>query len=102
MEGWTIQRIAGYFDLSSRSVYAILRRWTEEGVGGLSGKLTGPKGPYAVSFPVMALIQEYQRNPLIGEQRMHAYLQQQGYEVSPRTCGRIMQLHCELTHQEVC
>ena len=100
LEGWPIQRIAGYFDLSRHSVSAILRRWTEEGTAGLTDKPTGPKGPYLVSFPVMALIQEYQRNPLIGEQRMHAYLQQHGYEVSPRTCGRIMQLHRELTHQD--
>jgi putative transposase len=101
LEGWPIQRIAGYFALSRRSVSAIVRRWAEEGTAGLADKPTGPKGAYAVSFPVMALIQEYQRNPLIGEQRMHAYLQQQGYEVSPRTCGRILQLHRDLAHQEV-
>jgi len=100
IEGWPIQRISGYFGIARRTVTGIVRRWTDEGVMGLADKPTGPKGAYKVSFPVMALIQEYQRNPLIGEQRMHAYLQQQGYEVSPRTCGRILQLHRELTHHE--
>lgn len=100
IESWPIQRIAGYYGIARRTVNGIVRRWTDEGVTGLADKPSGPKGAYKVPFPVMVLIQEYQRSPLIGEQRMHAYLQQQGYEVSPRTYGRIMQLHRELTHQE--
>jgi putative transposase len=99
-EGWTFQSIAGYLEVSRRTVYAIVRRWTEEGVAGLADKPSGPKGSHLVTFPIMALIQEYQRNPLIGKQRMHAYLKQQGYHVSPGTCGRIMRMHRELMRQE--
>ena len=99
LEGWTFHHIAGYFGVSRRTVYSILQRWAEEGVAGLGDKSPGPRGPYKASFPVMALMQEYQRNPLIGEQRMHAYLQQQGYEISASTCGRIMRVHRDLTQQ---
>ena len=30
---------------------------------------------------------------------MHAYLKQQGYEISASTCGRIMRVHRDLTQQ---
>ncbi len=73
-EGWTFKRIAGYLDVSRWTIHDILQRWADEGVEGLADKPSGPKGHYAASFPVIALIREYQRNPLIGKQRMHAYL----------------------------
>lgn len=41
----------------------------------------------------MAAIHRLQANPELGEFRIHAALLQQGMQLSPRTCGRILALH---------
>src|SRR4051794_8966470 len=41
----------------------------------------------------MAAIRRLQANPELGEFRIHAALAQQGIDLSPRTCGRILALH---------
>jgi putative transposase len=98
-EGWPIKHLAGYFGIARKTVYELIERWADEGVAGLDDKKRGPKGGTKVPFPVMAIIAEFQRNPLIGEQRMHAKLKQMGYEVSASTCGRIMHLNRHLLHR---
>lgn len=37
-QGWSISTIARYLDVSRPTIYAILKRWVEEGVRGLSDK----------------------------------------------------------------
>ena len=99
-EGWPILHIAGYFGIARQTVHTLLHRWADDGVAGLEDQKRGPKGAHAVAFPVLAVILELQRNPLIGEQRMHAKLKQLGYEVSARTCGRIMRMNRQLLRHE--
>ena len=47
-------------------------------------------GVRTVDLPAITAIKRLQENPELGAWRMHAALKQQGIELSPRTCGRIM------------
>lgn len=90
-QGWSISTIARYLDVSRPTIYAILKRWVEEGVRGLSDKSHANTHQPAVDLPTRNLIRKKQEeNPLLGEFRMHAALKQLGISVPPRTCGRIM------------
>ena len=90
-QGWSISTIARYLGVSRPTIYAILKRWVEEGVQGLSEKSHANISKPGVNLPTRNLIRKKQEeNPLIGEWRMYAALKQLGISVSPRTCGRIM------------
>jgi putative transposase len=94
LEGWSIKAIAGYLATSRATVYEGLRRWAEEGWPGLADRPFGPRQPARkVDLKVMAAIRRLQVNPELGEFRIHAALAQQGIQLSPRTCGRILALH---------
>jgi len=72
-------------------IYAILKRWVEEGVQGLPDKSHANTSKPGVDLPTRNIIRKKQEeNPLLGEFRMYAALKQRGISVSPRTCGRIM------------
>jgi putative transposase len=90
-QGWSISTIARYLDVSRPTIYAILKRWVEEGVRGLPDKSRANTSKPGVDLPTRNLIRKKQEeNPLLGEWRMYAALKQLGISVSPRTCGRIM------------
>jgi putative transposase len=90
-QGWSISTIARYLDVSRPTIYTILKRWVEEGVGGLPDKSHANTSRPGVDLPTRNLIRKKQEeNPLLGEFRMHAALKQLGITVPPRTCGRIM------------
>ncbi len=90
-DGWTAKAIAGYLKTSETTVYRTLRRWAEEGVGGLKDKPRGrPKGSGKVNFPIMNAVRIMQENPGLGAFRVHAALKQMGINLSRATCGRIM------------
>jgi putative transposase len=90
-QGWSISTIARYLDVSRPMIYAILKRWVEEGVQGLAEKSHANTSKPGVDLPTRNLIRKKQEeNPLLGEWRMYAALKQPGISVSPRTCGRIM------------
>jgi putative transposase len=90
-QGWSISTIARYLAVSRPTIYAILKRWVEEGVRGLSDKPHANTSKPGVDLPTRNLIRKKQEeNPLLGEFRMYAALKQLGISVSPRTCGRIM------------
>jgi putative transposase len=93
-EGWNIKSIAGYLGIDRHTVYAILRRWIDEGVLGLDDKSRARKpGVRKVDLQAMAMVRELQENPELGAFRIHAALKQVGIELSPRTCGRILALN---------
>ncbi len=75
---------------SRPTIYATLKRWTEEGVRGLEEKSRAPKGPRKVTLAVRNEVRKLQENPLLGEYRVHTALLRMGINVSPATCGRIM------------
>jgi putative transposase len=90
-QGWSVSTIARYLDVSRPTIYAILKRWVEEGVRGLPDKSHVNVSKRGVDLPTRNLIRKKQEeNPLLGEWRMYAALKQEGISVSPRTCGRIM------------
>jgi putative transposase len=90
-QGWSISTIARYLDVSRPTIYAILKRWVEEGVRGLPDKSHANTSKRGVDLPTRNLIRKKQEeNPLLGEWRMYAALKQLGISISPRTCGRIM------------
>jgi transposase len=94
LDGWSVKAIAGYLQTSRATVYAVLRRWDEEGWPGLADRPWGPRHPAGkVDLKAMAAIRRLQANPELGEFRIHAALAQQGIHLSPRTCGRILALH---------
>ncbi|GAC1310878.1 MAG: hypothetical protein NVSMB27_47730 [Ktedonobacteraceae bacterium] len=90
-QGWSISTIARYLDVSRPTIYAILKRWVEEGMRGLSDKSHANTSKQGVDLPTRNVIRKKQEeNPLLGEFRMYAALKQLGISVPPRTCGRIM------------
>jgi transposase len=97
LEGWRPTAIAGYLGTSRQTVPEVLRRWDAEGWPGLADRPLGPRQPARkVDLRAMAAIRRLQANPELGEFRIHAALAQQGIDLSPRTCGRILALHREL------
>ncbi len=89
-EGWQNTSIAEYLQVDRRTVYAVLRRWVEEGVAGLADKSHARVGPRRTTLRAIATVEELQENPRLGEWRIHAALRQLGIHLSPRTCGRIL------------
>jgi putative transposase len=96
-QGWSIATIARYLDVSRPTIYAVLKRWVEEGVRGLADKSHANTSKPGVDLPTRNLMRKKQEeNPLLGEYRMFGALKQLGISVPPRTCGRIMAQHRQL------
>jgi putative transposase len=96
-EGWTVKAIAGYLKINRDTVYETLRRFIEEGEAGLEDKKRGrPKGVSKVDLKAIDAVRRLQKNPNLGEFRIHAALAQIGIHLSPRTCGRILALNRHL------
>jgi putative transposase len=90
-EGWNIASIAGYLETSRPTVYATLKRWIKEGVGGLKDRAPIPHQPATkTTLSAMNEVRKLQRNPELGAFRVHAALKQLGIHLSTRTCGRIL------------
>jgi transposase len=90
-EGWNAKTIAAYLEVHRSTVYDTLRRWVEEGVGGLDDRSRARKdGVRKVDLKAIAEVKRLQENPEIGAFRIHAALKRMGIDLSPRTCGRIL------------
>lgn len=96
-EGWSAKAIAGYLGVHKSTVHRALKRWAEQGPEGLEDRRPGrPPGVRKVTLKAMEAVRRLQRNPHLGEFRVHAALAQIGVHLSPRTCGRILALNREL------
>jgi putative transposase len=95
-EGWSITSIAQYMHVSRPTIYNTLERWMEEGVAGLDEKSRARKGPRKVTLSIANEVRKLQENPRLGKWRMSAALARMGIEVSPTTCGRIMEANRKL------
>ena len=94
LEGWNAKSIAGYLECSRDTTHRVLKRWVTEGVAGLDDRSHARQGgPRQVDLRAILAVKELQRNPELGEWRVHAALRQQGLRSSPRTCGRILALN---------
>src|SRR3712207_4936728 len=96
-EGWIVKAIAGYLKINRDTVYETLKRFIEEGEAGLEDKKRGrPKGVSKVDLKAIDAVRRLQKNPNLGEFRIHAALAQIGIHLSPRTCGRILAINRRL------
>jgi putative transposase len=96
-QGWSVKAIAGYLKITRDTVYRALKRFIEEGEAGLEDKTRGrPKGVGKVDLKAIDAVRRLQKNPNLGEFRVHAALAQIGIHLSPRTCGRILALNRRL------
>lgn len=91
LEGWNKQSIAAYLETSRATVHATLHRWVVEGLAAIYPRSHKPLRPRRkVTLQAMEEARKLQRNPNLGEFRLHAKLKQMGILLSPRTCGRIL------------
>jgi hypothetical protein len=68
-----------------------LKRFEEEGIAGLADKSRGrPVGVRKVTLAAIEEVRKLARNPQIGAFRVHAALEQKGFDLSRATCGRIL------------
>jgi transposase len=96
-QGWSVKAIAGYLKITRDTVYRTLKRFIEEGEAGLEDKKRGrPRGVCKVDLKAIDAVRRLQKNPELGEFRVHAALAQVGIHLSPRTCGRILALNRRL------
>ncbi len=92
--GWSVKAIAGYLKITRDTVYRTLKRFIEEGEAGLEDKKRGrPRGVFKVDLKAIDAVRRLQKNPSLGEFRVHAALAQIGIHLSPRTCGRVLALN---------
>jgi len=89
--GWRVSTIARYLETTRRTVYRTLERWVAEQFAGLADRSHAPRQPATkATLAIVDAVRKLQRNPELGEWRVHAALLQLGLTVSPRTCGRIL------------
>jgi transposase len=90
-EGWADKSIARYLGIDRSTVYRIRKRFQEEKEEGFKGRAGGrPRGVQKVDLKAMVAVRRLQKNPELGEFRVHAALAQMGIHLSPRTAGRIL------------
>lgn len=96
--GWSITNISGYLGTPRHRVYAVLRRWVEEGHAGLDDKSRTPH--YPARKTTLKAINEVRKlaeeNPELGAYRVRAALEQEGIALSQATCGRLLALNRKL------
>jgi putative transposase len=91
LSGWSVKAIAGYFGVHHATVYRALERWKERGFEGLADGSPGcPPGVRKTDFAAIEAIRKLAQNPGLGAFRVHAALEQMGFDLSRATCGRIL------------
>ena len=82
VDGWNAKSIAGYLDVSRKTVHAILRRFAEEQFAGLEDKSHARTGQRKVDIHTIQKIKKLSENPLLGAYRVNAALEQMGIKLS--------------------
>lgn len=92
VEGWRKEAIASYLGTSRPTVYAWLKRFKVEGYDGLDNRSTANIRPVRkVSLDLKATAQRLLDESDIGAFRLQSALRQRGYQISERTCSRIIE-----------
>jgi len=93
-EGWRVGAIAGYLQVSRKTVYRTLKRWVAERFAGLPDKPhTRKRRALKVDLAAITTVRKLQENPELGAFRIQAALRLVGIRLSERTCGRILALN---------
>jgi len=101
-EGWMPLSIAEYLGTSRQTVHTTLRRWAEEQFAGLEDKSHARhKRALKTDLRAMNAVKRLQENQELGAYRIHTALLQQGINLSPATCGRILSLNRKLYHLQM-
>src|SRR6266704_4198261 len=101
-EGWMPLSIAEYLGTSRQTVHTTLRRWAEEQFAGLEDKSHARhKRALKTNLRAMNAVKRLQENQELGAYRIHTALLQQGINLSPATCGRILSLNRKLYHLQM-
>jgi putative transposase len=91
LDGWSVKAIAGYLGVHHSTVYRALDRWKEGGFEALADGPPGcPPGVRKTDFAAIEAIRKLALNPGLGDFRVHAALEQMGFDLSRATCGRIL------------
>jgi transposase InsO family protein len=101
VDGWNAKSIAGYLDVSRKTVHAILRRFAEEQFAGLPDKSHARKQLRKVDISTIQEIKKLSENPDIGAYRVSAALEQMGIKLSRATCGRYLSINRKLYHLQM-
>jgi putative transposase len=97
-DGWNAKSIAGYLDVSRKTVHEILRRFAEEQFAGLEDKSHARTGLRKADIHTIQEIKKLSENPLLGAYRVSAALEQMGIKLSRATCGRYLSINRSLYH----
>ncbi len=100
-DGWNAKSIAGYLDVSRKTVHEILRRFAEEQFAGLEDKSHARKGLRKVDIQTIQEIRKLSENPLLVAYRVSAALEQMGIKLSRATCGRYLSINRSLYHLQM-
>lgn len=100
-EGWNAKSIAGYLDVSRKTVHTILRRFAEEQFAGLEDKSHARTSLRKVDVHTIQEIKKLSENPLLGAYRVSAALEQMGIKLSRATCGRYLSINRSLYHLQM-
>src|SRR6266566_3468554 len=101
VDGWNAKSIAGYLDVSRKTVHAILRRFAQEQFAGLEDKSHARTGLRKVDMQTIQEIKKLSENPLLGAYRVSAALEQMGIKLSRATCGRYLSINRNLYHLQM-
>ena len=102
VDGWMPLSIAEYLGTSRQTVHNTLKRWAEEQFAGLEEKSHARyKRALKTDLKAMNAVKRLQENPELGAYRIHTALLQQGINLSPATCGRILALNRKLYHLQM-
>lgn len=101
VEGWNAKSIAGYLDVSRKTVHSILRRFAQEQFAGLEDKSHARTKLRKVDIQTIQEIKKLSENPLIGAYRVSAALEQMGIKLSRATCGRYLSINRSLYHLQM-
>ena len=101
VDGWNAKSIAGYLDVSRKTVHEILQRFAEEQFAGLEDKSHAHKKLRKVNIQTIQEIKKLSENPLLGAYRVSAALEQMGIKLSRATCGRYLSINRGLYHLQM-
>jgi len=91
LDGWSVKAIAGYLRVHHSTVYRALDRWKEGRFEALADGPPGrPPGVRKTDFAAVEAIRKLALNPGLGAFRVHAALEQMGFDLSRATCARIL------------